>query len=86
MRAVFPDEDAGGSARTASSRVGVTSTPSLTMGTESQRRTVGKRAAAQQDGPAAKRAKATTRPAPSRVPVVVEDDDDDEVKFRRKRR
>lgn len=85
MRAVFPDEDAGGSVRTSSSRAGVNSTPSQTMGTESQRRTAGKRAAAQQDGPAAKRAKATTRPAPSRVPVV-DDDDDDEVKFRRKRR
>ncbi|GAB7332188.1 hypothetical protein MBLNU13_g04050t1 [Cladosporium sp. NU13] len=85
MRAVFPDEDAGGSARTSGSRAGVHSTPSQTMGTESQRPTAGKRAAAQQDGPAAKRSKATTRPAPSRV-TVVDDDDDDEVKFRRKRR
>lgn len=87
LRAMFPDEGAGSTARTtASGRAGVNSTPSQTMGTESQKRsTAGKRAAAQQDGPAAKRAKATTRPAPGRA-IVVDDDDDDEVKFRRKRR
>jgi pSer/pThr/pTyr-binding forkhead associated (FHA) protein len=82
MSAVFPD-DVAGSARTSSSRAGVNSTPSQTLGTESQRRGAGKRSAAQQDGPAPKRAKAS-RPAPSRV--TVEDDDDDGVKFRRKRR
>jgi len=83
-RESFPDENPG-SARMSSGRTGVNSTPSQTMGTESQKRTVaGKRAAAQQDGPAAKRAK-STRPAPSRA-IVVDDDDDDEVKFRRKRR
>jgi hypothetical protein len=82
MSALFPD-DLAGSARTSSSRAGVNATPSQTMGTESQRRAAGKRSAAQQDGPAPKRAKAS-RPAPSRI--TVEDDDDDGVKFRRKRR
>jgi hypothetical protein len=85
LREVFADEGPAGSAGRSSGRAGVNATPSQTMGTESQRRTAGKRAAAQQDGPAAKRAKATTRPAPSRA-IVVDDDDDDEVKFRRKRR
>lgn len=79
----FADEVAG-SSRTSNSRAGVNSTPSQTMGTESQRRAAGKRSAVQQDGLAAKKAK-TSRPAPSRA-VVVDDDDDDEVKFRRKRR
>lgn len=84
LRAIFPDEgEVAGSARTSTSRARINSTPSQTMGTESQKRTAGKRAAAQQDGPAAKRAKAS-RPAPSRV--AVDEDDDDEVKFRRKRR
>jgi pSer/pThr/pTyr-binding forkhead associated (FHA) protein len=84
MNAVFPEEiTVAGSAQTSNSCAGVNSTPSQTMGTESQRRAAGKRSAAQQDGPAPKRAKAT-RPAPSRV--TVEDDDDDGVKFRRKRR
>ena len=89
LRAMLPDEDGiGSTGRFSSGRMGVNSTPSQTMGTESQRRSAtaaaGKRAAAQQDGPVAKRAK-TTRPAPSRA-VVVDDDDEDEVKFRRKRR
>jgi hypothetical protein len=84
LRALMPDEgDVADSARTSSSRAGVNATPSQTMGTESQKRTAGKRAAAQQDGPVAKRPK-STHPAPSRV--TVDDDDDDEVKFRRKRR
>jgi hypothetical protein len=84
MNAVFPEEiTVTGSAQTSNSRAGLNSTPSQTMGTESQRRAAGKRSAAQQDGPAPKRAKAS-RPAPSRI--TVEDDDDDGVKFRRKRR
>jgi hypothetical protein len=84
MNAVFPEEiTVAGSAQTSNSRAGLNSTPSQTMGTESQRRAAGKRSAAQQDGPVPKRAKAS-RPAPSRI--TVEDDDDDGVKFRRKRR
>lgn len=83
MREAFPDE-VDSTARTSSSRAGQNSTPSQTMGTESQRRAAGKRTATSQDGPTAKRAK-PSRPAPNRI-TIEDDDDDDGVKFRRKRR
>jgi hypothetical protein len=76
-------DDGLGSSRNLIVRSSVNSTPSQKLGTQSQGRAAGKRPAAQQDGPAAKRAK-PSRPAPSRV--TMDDDDDDEVKFRRKRR
>lgn len=82
MREAFPDEVAS-TAQTSSSRAGLNSTPSQTLGTESQRRTDGKRTATSQDGPTAKRAK-PSRPAPSRI--TIDDDEDDGVKFRRKRK
>ena len=63
------------------------STPSQTMQTESQRKTSGKRAAAQPAAGApatkkAKQSKATTRSET----VNLDDDDDDALKFRRRRR
>jgi hypothetical protein len=89
-RELFPDELVGQSRSSHISSTPFTATPSQTLGTDSQRRAVGKRpasAASLQDGPAAKRAKQTRPAATRREPVTIDDDDDDdEIKFRRKRR
>jgi hypothetical protein len=63
------------------------STPSQTMQTESQRKTLGKRAATQAaaGAPAAKKAR-QTRAAARNETINVDDDDDDALKFRRRRR
>ena len=61
----------------------ISGTPSQTMGTESQRKTAGKRPAVEQGGAVAKRVKQTRLAAP---PPVVIDDDDDGLKFRRRRK
>ena len=62
------------------------STPSQTMGTESQRKAAGKRPATQQAGGPAKKPR-QSRLAPQREIVNLDDDDDDdELKFRRRRR
>jgi hypothetical protein len=64
------------------------STPSQTLGTESQRRAAGKRPATSSlDAPVAKKARSSVKAAPVARPLVIEDDDEgDELKFRRRRR
>lgn len=80
----FPEESTNRS-RACTTQEASNSTPSQTLGTESQRRAAGKRPATQHDGPAPKRTK-QTRPTPSRETVTLDDDDDDALKFRRRRR
>lgn len=60
--------------------------PSQTLGTESQRKAAGKRPAAKQGGPAAKKARQTTLRNTQVVDLDEEDDDDDGLKFKRRRR
>lgn len=85
MVAGFDHDASFGRSRNSNIQAAFAATPSQTMGTESQRRAAGKRAAPTQDGPAPKRTK-SSRPAASREPVVVDDDDEDALKFRRRRR
>lgn len=80
LDAISPDEIAG---RPRDS--GIQAAISQTLGTESQRRAAGKRPAADQGGPAAKKAK-QSRLASSRAPARVDDDEEDELKFRRRKR
>lgn len=88
---ILPEEIAGHArdeGLEAAANENVNSTPSQTMGTESQRRAAGKRPATQQagGGPPAKKARQSRLAAPSRETINLDDDDDDQLKFRRRRR
>lgn len=82
---VYPEEIAG-HARDEALEAAANSSPSQTFGTESQRKAKGKRPAAQQAGPPAKKARQTKTASSSREPITLDDDDDDALKFRRRRR
>ncbi|KAK3058054.1 hypothetical protein LTR09_001131 [Extremus antarcticus] len=91
---ILPDEIAGHArdetleaTANANASTAYNSTPSQTLGTDSQRRAAGKRQAAEQTGPPAKKARQSQRAPSSRQPVTIDDDDDDDaLKFRRRRK
>ena len=88
---ILPEEIAGHARDTgleAAANDNVNSTPSQTMGTESQRKAAGKRPATQQasGGPPAKKARQSRLATSTRETINVDEDEDDQLKFRRRRR